>query len=417
MDFDDLVIGSGLAALGTVMGLLAAPESASASGGARRIGVLCGPSDNEFFYYSASRTVPCAFLGMGGMASHWHGVIPTGWRNNFAAASDAFFLALFARFYPQAAARLRLGEAGFFVPWRAIRPAAELQKLAAAQPDGRLSLIPQTAQDLSFKERGVSVIGGDGSGSAERHRAARLWVAAGALHTPALLARSVAPRAVRGLVSDHAFCYIGQVDGQAAPKITRTADGLIYPARCDAANTALYTLRPAAFAFRRLDYGIEQRAVFGLPTGNALAKIARRLSPGLLVEAFYNRFGLFGGSRMHSVYAQTPAVDAYELGSGQQLLRPAGDAIRRATDAARAAQPYADLRASRRPELSIPGIHLHHTLDLAALAQAGVNTAGSPVQVVDASVLTDIGPDHHSFKMMLSAFARASASLMSTPTQ
>ena len=349
------------------------------------------------------------------MASHWHGVIPTGWRNNFAAASDASFLALFAQFYPQAAARLRLGEAGFFVPWRAIRPAAELHKLLTAQPEGRLSLIHQTAQDLSFNERGVTVTAaGVGVGSTEQHRAARLWVAAGALHTPALLARSVAPKAVRGLVSDHAFCYIGQVNGQAAPKITRTADGLLYPARCDAANTALYTLRPAAFAFRQLDYGIEQRAVFGLPTGNALAKITRRLSPGLLVEAFYNRFGLFGGSRMHSVYAQTPAVDAYELGTGQNLLRPAGDAIRRATDAARAAQPYADLRASRRPELSIPGIHLHHTLDLAALAQAGLNTPGSPVQVVDASVLTDIGPDHHSFKMMLSAFARAS--LMSTPT-
>ena len=206
MDFDDLVIGSGLAALGTVMGLLAAPESASASGRARRIGVLCGPSDNEFFYYSASRTVPCAFLGWGGMASHWHGVIPTGWRNNFVAASDASFLALFAQFYPQAATRLRLGEPGFFVPWRAIRPAAELQKLATAQPDGRLSLIPETAQDLSFDERGVTVVAGAGVASTEPHRAARLWVAAGALHTPALLARSVAPKAARGLVSDHAFC-------------------------------------------------------------------------------------------------------------------------------------------------------------------------------------------------------------------
>jgi hypothetical protein len=227
------------------------------------------------------------------------------------------------------------------------------------------------------------------------------------LHTPALLAKSLAPRAARGLVSDHAFCYIGQVDGQAAPRVQRSGDGLFYPARYDAASTALYTLRPAAFAFRRLDHGIEQRAVFGLPTGNALAKITRRMSPGLLVEAFYNRFGFFGATRMHSVYAQTPAIDAYELGSGDALLHPVQGQIRRATDAARAAQPFADLRPSQRPELAIPGIHLHHSLDLAALAQAGINTPDSPVQVVDASVLTHIGPDHHSFKMMLSAHARA----------
>jgi hypothetical protein len=399
VDFDDIVIGSGLAALGAVMGVLSSPLS---SGRARRVGVLCGPSDNEFFYYNGSRTVPCAYLGEGGLGSHWHGVIPTGWRNNFAAASDASFAALFAQFYPTAATQLRLGEPGFFVPWRAIRPASELQKLADLSTNGRLRLIREAAQDLSFDERGVRVTSSGGMRSA-----ARVWVAAGALHTPALLARSVAPKAARGLVSDHAFCYIGQVDGQAAPKITRAGDGLLYPARYDPANTALYTLRPAAFAFRRLDHGIEQRAVFGLPTGNALAKITRRMSPGLLVEAFYNRFGFFGGTRMHSVYAQTPAVDAYELGGGEPLLRPSGDAIRRATDAARAAQPYADLRMSQRPELAIPGIHLHHSLDIQALAQAGINTPDSPVQVVDASVLTNIGPDHHSFKMMLSAHARA----------
>jgi hypothetical protein len=300
------------------------------------------------------------------------------------------------------------------VPWRAIRPAAELQKLANLRTDARLTLIREAALDLSFNERGVRVISSSGA-----HSASRVWVAAGALHTPALLAKSVAPHAPRALVSDHAFCYIGQVDGQAAPRIVRTGDGLLYPARYDATGsahaTALYTLRPAAFAFRRLDHGIEQRAVFGLPTGNAVAKIARRMSPGLLVEAFYNRFGFFGGTRMHSVYAQTPAIDAYELclaGADGALLRPVDGRIRSATDAARAAQPFANLRMSQRPELAIPGIHLHHTLDLNALAQAGINTPDSPVQVVDASVLTNIGPDHHSFKMMLSAHARAA----STPT-
>ncbi len=402
MDFDDIVVGSGLAALGAVKGLMSSKPG-------RRVGVLCGPSRNEFFYYNAGRTVPCAFLGEGGLGSHWHGVIPTGGRHNFGGADDASFSALFAQFYPQAAAQLKLGEPGFFVPWRAIRPAAELQKLANLHTDGRLgvrlTLIREAALDLSFDERGASV-----SSSSGAHRASRVWVAAGALHTPALLAKSLAPRAPRTLVSDHAFCYIGQVDGQAAPRIVRTGDGLLYPARYDAANVALYTLRPAAFAFRRLDHGIEQRAVFGLPTGNAVAKITRRMSPGLLVEAFYNRFGFFGGTRTHSVYAQTPAIDAYELGSGDQLLRPVAGRIRSATDAARAAQPFANLRMSQRPELAIPGIHLHHTLDLKALAEAGINTPDSPVQVIDASVLTDIGPDHHSFKMMLSAHARAASS-------
>ncbi len=399
MDFDDLVIGSGLAALGAVLGLLAQSE--------RRVAVLCGPMDNQFLYYDDRQTVPCAFLGEGGLGSHWHGVIPTGWRKNFGGATDESFATMFSRFYPHVDVCARLGHPALFVPWRPIRPARELRRLAARHGASRLTLIREAALDLRFDERGVTVMSPTGP-----RRAARAWVAAGALHTPALLAHSVAPRAARGMVSDHVFCYVGQVEGQAAPAIKRTVDGVFFPAAYDALCTALYTLRPAAFAFRELDVGIEQRAVFGLPTGSALAKLTRRLSPGLLVEAFYNRFGLFAAAQTHSVCAQVPVHDAYRLpdAAGPRLLQACTERIRSATDAARNVQPFTSLRSSRRPEIHLPGIHLHHSLDLPELERAGVNGVDSPVQVVDASVLTDIGPDHHAFKMMLAACQRAGRS-------
>lgn len=391
VDFDDLVIGSGLSALATVLGLMARPQ--------RRIGVLCGPPAGRFTYYDARRSVPCAYLGAGGLGQHWHGVIPTGRGVRLGAASDDDFAAMFARFYPRFDIRARLGTPGTFVPWRAIRPARELRRVAAH--NGRLVLMPGLATGLRFSERGVGVDATHGP-----LRARRGWLAAGALHTPALLA-PISPQALRGLVSDHVFCYIGQVDGLARPRVLRSAEGVCHPAAYDAARSALYTLRPAAFAFRRLDHGIEQRAVFGLPTGNALAKMARGLSPGLLVEAFYNRFGVFGGTGTHSVYAQLAVEDAYELRRGEAPLAARPGTIRAATDAARAAQPFAGLRASRQPAIHIPGIHLHHSLDAVVLARAGINTADSPLQVVDASVLTGIGPDHHSFAMMVAAQARA----------
>ena len=396
MVVDDLVIGSGLAGLGAVLGLLDAPD--------RRTAVLCGPGENRFLYYDGRRTVPCAYLGRGGLGSHWHGVVPMGWRHRFGAGDDAAFAGLFQRFYRRTSLQGRLGTAALFVPWRPVRPARELVALAARLPGSRLTLVDEAALDLRFDERGVSV-----TTPAGIHRARRAWVAAGALHTPALLGRSVAPRACRDVVSDHAFCYVGQVEGQPAPAVTRGADGAFFPARYDAAHRALYTLRPAVFDFRSLDAGIEQRALFGLPTGSALVKLARRLSAGVLVEALYNRFGVLGAAQTHSVYAQTVARDAYALrqaGDGPRL-EPAAGCIRAATDAARAAQPFDGLRHSLRPELHIPGIHLHHSLDEAELRRAGVNQGDSPVQVVDASVLDDIGPDHHAFKMMLSAQQRA----------
>jgi hypothetical protein len=65
------------------------------------------------------------------------------------------------------------------------------------------------------------------------------------------------------------------------------------------------------------------------------------------------------------------------------------------------------MQASRRPDIFLPSIHLHHSVDVQALTRAGVNEPHSKVQVVDASVLRDIGPDHHSFKLMVGGFRRA----------
>ena len=77
-----------------------------------------------------------------------------------------------------------------------------------------------------------------------------------------------------------------------------------------------------------------------------------------------------------------------------------------ASDLVRAAQPFGNLRTSQRPDLYSPGIHLHHTLDAAAMAAEGLDDAAGSVQVLDASALTDIGAEHHSFKTLVSAYAR-----------
>lgn len=397
MDFDDIVIGSGLAALGTVMGL----------GAQRRVLVLGGPREGRFSHYDERGTVPSAFLGEGGLGNDWHGVIPTGWNRNFAGGRDAGFEAMFEHFYAGSRVGERLGQPWLFVPWKPIRPRIEFAALQRARGE-HLVLRAELARDVRVNSGGVEVEAESGA-----HRARRVWVAAGALHTPLLLARALGPALARGRVSDHVGCYVGQADGLPAPRIERVRGGAFFQAWNGPHPDALYTLRPARFAFRMLDHGIEQRAVFGLPTGSAIAKITRRMSPGLLVEAFFNRFGLFAQAPRHSVYAQVLVRDAYTIAGDGTTLRPDAAAIRTATEAARAQAPFPRVRPSQRPELHIPGIHLHHSVDLDALARAGGGDASFPLRVVDASVLREIGPEHHSFKMMLAAHDRA-ASLSSS---
>ena len=390
MDFDDVVIGSGMSALGAVLGL--DPK--------RRVLVLGGNPRGEYSYYDSRQTVPCAFSGVGGLGNDWHGVIPTGLRENFGACAHSDFADTFGSFYPHTDVRPRLGEPWLFVPWRAIRPAQKLAEIALAR-EGRLVFLPQAAVGFCQKGRGVEV-----STSDSVFRSRRAWLAAGALHTPALLERSLGVKLGRGFVSDHALCYVGQVEGAPPLKIKRSRDGMFVPAEYGRNGIGLYTRRPARFEFKNLDSGIEQRAVFGLPTGNAVKKILRRMSPGLLAEAFYNRFGVFAAARTYSVYSQVLVRDAYVLADGKAPLSARAETIRAATDSARENQPFQGLTASRRPDMYIPGIHLHHSLDLDLLANAGINVPDAAIQVVDASVLTDIGPDHHTFKLLLAAMAR-----------
>jgi hypothetical protein len=398
VDCDDIIIGSGLTALATVIGL--ASE--------RRIVVLCGPRTPVTHYYEGSQAIPREHLGLGGLGNFWHGVIPTGNRADPNATDAGEFVRLFDRFYPRADVASRLGKPWLFVPWRPIRPQAHWQHLERERGT-RLRLVLAAAQRFAIDSRGVQVWTNDA-----RLSARRLWVCAGALQTPGLLDRSLERPVSRTTVSDHVLCYIGQIDRAShskvpAPRAERTRAGVWFEAHYNEALTALFTLRPARFAYRRLDYGIEQRAVFGLPTGSAVAKIVRGASAGLVAEALYNRAGLFAGARFQSVYAQILVPDAYWLRAGAAPAVRA-DVVRQATDAVRADRVWSGVETSRRPELFLPIIHLHHSVDRQALGATGIDEPGSPVRIVDASVRERIGPEHHSFRMMVSAFARARGS-------
>jgi hypothetical protein len=392
--FDDIVIGSGLAALGTVTGL----------DPGRRVLVVCGSTVGKLSYYDERHTVPCMYPGEGGLGNYWHGVIPTALRGRLDAVEHVDFAALFASFYARSRIQDKIDQPWLFVPWRPIRPRRALREIASRRK-GRMTLLPEPAASFNFRDTQVEVVTSGGVFSARR-----LWIAAGALQTPGLLSRSMGRELARGLVSDHAFCYVGQVDGLPAPRILRTLDGVFMPAHYGSAASAIYTLRPARASFRQLDFGIEQRALFGLPTGSALSKIARRLSTGLLAEALYNRFGILASADRYSVYAQVETPDAYTLRDDPDRPLSAREAaIRLCCDKARDEQLFAGLVKSQRPEMYIPGIHLHHSVDLHALASTGINNPDSPVQVVDASVIAGIGPEHHSFKMMVAARRRAAA--------
>lgn len=394
MEFDEIVIGSGLVALGAVLGM--APRT--------RVLVVGGPQIGRSIFYGAAGRFPAAHLGLGGLGNYWHGVIPTGAVVDCDNSADDF-ARLFRHFYPRTDVAARFGAPWLFVPWRPIRPQSQWQRVQAVRGDA-MRLLAATVDRFDMQNSTVQVRTDQGI-----YRGKRLWICAGALHTPALLDRSLPMRVSRPTASDHVICYLGQIDRRrhgdiAPPRRIRTRDGVWFEAAYNRAQTALLTCKPARFAFRTLDHGIEQREAFGLPTGGAVAKIVRAASPGLICEALYNRTGLFGASNVQSVYAQVVVADAHELRGAAAELPVRAEVIRAATDLVRTQLSWPQLTPSRRPDLFMPGIHLHHTVDVARLARLGINAAAGAIHVLDASVHSSIGPEHHSFKLMVAAARR-----------
>ena len=393
--YDDLIIGSGLTALGTILGLPAG----------NRILVIAGAHRGRLQYYDYRNTVPCAYLGYGGLGRFWHSVIPTGQKPRLA-GDDQEFRELFRQFYPDAATEARLGEDWLFVPRQPIRSNQVWERERARRGD-RLTILNRMADRFDRRDRSVAVMCDE-----DIYSARRLWLAAGPLHSPALVERSVNHVSQRRYISDHIISYVGQIDRRAhphiaAPNVERSRDGVWLQSMNGNDGKSLFTLKPARFSYLMLDHGIAQRAAFGLPTGGALRKIAKSASLGLISEALFNKFGLFPDAPVLSAYAQTHVRDAYEIDTNGSL-RANGEAIDLAVTEMHRKHPWAsELVASRRRDLFINAIHLHHSLDLDQLQAADINRTASIVQVVDGSPVSDIGGEHHSFKLMVSAFARA----------
>jgi hypothetical protein len=124
----------------------------------------------------------------------------------------------------------------------------------------------------------------------------------------------------------------------------------------------------------------------------------------LIAEAAFNKLGLFPDSQMLSVYAQIRVGDAYTRLSGMKGVQADDKRISSSIQEFRNTLHSDKLTLSHRADLYIRGIHLHRTLNTDILMALGINTESSNCYVVDASAVDDIGPEHHSFRLMARAF-------------
>lgn len=394
MVFDHVIIGSGLTALATALGL----------GKAHSVCVVAGRNNAEVQYYPQS-SVPFTHEGWGGLGNFWHGVIPVGMPVNSLPVDAVSFADLFNYFYPGEAASGFSDQEALFVPRSPIRPLSHWTPLIAGFKrasrigPGLVQSISQKAQhwQVNLKDLAEPIVG--------KH----VWLAAGAVGTPAVLSRSPELQGwEKATASDHFILSLGLIDRKlhpaiASPPVRRSRHGAWFLRDPYFPRDGLVTLRPARFAYRHLDKNVAERHLFGLPAGGILKKLAKAPSAALVSEALFNKYGLFAKARFMNAYAQVRVADAFDLNSSTSTLSMRAAVVRQALVAARLRLSFPELMPSRYPELFSHGIHLHGTIDC-GFAQSMEDNG---LHVVDASAVDNIGHTHHSFKMMAIAHARA----------
>ncbi|XIA64109.1 hypothetical protein ACFIOY_35110 [Bradyrhizobium sp. TZ2] len=70
-----------------------------------------------------------------------------------------------------------------------------------------LRFLQLAADRFEMGDGGVAVFAGS-----ETFKSGRLWIAAGVVNSPNILARSVSPDLRRAFISDHVICYAGQIE-------------------------------------------------------------------------------------------------------------------------------------------------------------------------------------------------------------
>jgi len=392
VEYDDIIIGSGLVALGAYLGL---PKG-------NNVLVIADQAKGDWLQYDHFNSVPKAFEGMGGLGNAWHGVIPLNTSQYFDYSQQDLqdFLAMFYTDF-----RIE-GLSGykdlFFVPWFPIRPTNFWRKELESKPS-KLFIANEKAERIDRGGTSQSVTTGQNT-----YRGKRIWSATGTLHSPKILASSIGVKCVRDFVSDHVISYLGQITVEDNPDLKGkfhliNKSGLITQFYADRASTALYSVRPAMFDFRELDYGLMQRAAFGLPTGGLIKKLLKRVSPGMLVEAVYNKTGLMDRSDLKSVYAQIDVKDAYRFNHESLVLEPNSENINARLKETRDGVPFHNVLHSKVRNNFLPGIHIHHSVDESELRLEGINCGDSPIQVLGPSIMDDIGNEHHSVRCMILA--------------
>lgn len=306
---EHVVVGMGMSSLGVIEGLVEAKKES----------ILVVDIPEKEIEYSFVNGVKKALgqIGLGGNSQLWHGVISYMNSCNSEKYKKTFDFFL-NKYYSNSVNKMRSGYS--FIPHKPLRPKKIIETNFKSKVDflfDKLLMIEilEDCVKLHFESKVVIT--------------KYLWICTGTTGTFQILKNSKCINLLEdNLVDDHLVGYFGQIKSSDLPlnfnnKIKYSFLGhfkKFHTIKLSSGKKMYLNLRPAHFSFKNIDIASDSRSFFSQNSISIIKKLFISLNLGLILEAFYNKFGFYVKSNLYNLVGHIEINDALKYSCAKESL-------------------------------------------------------------------------------------------------
>jgi hypothetical protein len=286
---EHVVIGMGMSSLGVVEGLVENNKS---------ILVVDIPKKVTEYAYVNDSKIPLGQIGLGGNSELWHGVISYLGSNSSKEFKNIFNF-FFNKYYPRTEFILNKGFS--FIPNKPLRP----KKIIEKKFKNNVSFLYKELLSIEIFDNFVKLYFNDKTLTTKY-----LWLCTGASGTFNILRKSnYLNLSEEYLINDHLVGYFGQIKRKDLPVSFNNIIAYNYFGHLKkfhiinlSSGKKMYlNLRPAHFSFKNIEIASKSRSFFSQNSTSIIKKLIFSLNFGLILEAFYNKFGISIKSNLYNI--------------------------------------------------------------------------------------------------------------------
>lgn len=377
---DICIIGSGVSALGAVMGVKGNDNIKKAN--------ICLIADDRdrVDYYDSGQIL--RYLGFGGTGKYWHGVIPTYPLSEAKKNIFQFFFGDMDYIW---------GRPMLFVPRSPIRPNFYIRQLIEKE-----EYIRDSVNKLILADDGVYIL----LNSGKKVFAKSVYCAAGVIGTLGILYRSnIINNEIT--IGDHICGFVGfigkdDIEGILGEEVKPIfgRKGYAVPCMFSDDGRTLFSFRPSRFEMKEVRNQLRGGPKFSVDRKKLILEIFKSKSIGRISEALSLRYGMLFSADKYSIHFQYECKEAHLLDLAKERLYPSfkdNDVLRNVLPEVNKIFGIQNIP----PQKFYYGTHLFGAMGLPSIPPE--------ITIVDSTLVNSIGGGHHSFSQM--AYAKEVLSL------